>query len=328
MKRALFSVVVALVFMGGLGLDNPVLAASYPNKAINFIIPMEPGADGDIALRLLMRKVSEILGQTVIMINKPGAGQTVGYREIYKAQPDGYTIGGIAGSLAMVKLLGKYQYDFRDFSLIGFSHHSPPVLTASKTSKHNRFESLEDLVSFARANPRTVSMATTAVGGAYWVAAQMIVNALNIDLIQIPQEGSAAFVISAVAGGHADLGVTAFPSAKAMIDAGKIRVLGTPYEKRFPGKYNFIKTFKELGYDASMSSFTGVMGPPKMPKEIVGILSDAVGKAVNDPEVNKALIERNVIPEPMDPARFLAFCTDQERKYRAVLEKAGKLKVK
>lgn len=172
------------------------------------------------------------------------------------------------------------------------------------------------------------SMATTSVGGAYWIAAQMVEGALKVDFTLIPQEGSAGYVVIAVAGGHADLGVTSFSAAKGQIEAGKIRFLAVAGPQRYPGKFNHVKTLTELGYEASMSSFAAVMGPPKMPKDIVVKLSSAIEKAIKDPVVEKIIIDRNMIPEYMPPDKFLKFCNEQEGGYKAVLEKLNKLKTK
>jgi tripartite-type tricarboxylate transporter receptor subunit TctC len=328
MKRAGFSIIVSFFLISGLSLSNVVFAADYPNKPINFILPMEAGADGDINMRVIMKRASEILGQPVIMINKPGAGQTMGYREIYKAKPDGYTIGACAGSIIMAKMQGIYQNNHRDFSLIALGVHSLPIILASTNSKHT-FQSIEEIANYAKTHPNEVTMATTAVGGAYWVAAQMFANALKVDFTQIPQEGSAGYVVTAVAGGHADLGVTSFASAKGMIEAGKIRFLAIAGPQRYPGKFNNVKTLTELGYnDASMSTFTAVLGPPKMPKDIVAKLSAAIEKALKDPEVEKTIIDRNSIPEYMSPDKFLTFCNEQESSYSKVLGKVDKLKTK
>ena len=289
MKKLWLSMIVFSFLYSGLGMNHQAAAAEYPTKPINCIIPMEPGADGDINMRTIMKKASEFLGQPIVVINKPGAGQTMGYRELYKAKPDGYTIGTCAASLIMAKMQGMYQYDHRDFSLIAFGYHALPIVLASTASKHT-FQSIEEVIAFARANPNVVSMATTSVGGAYWIAAQMVEMGLKVDFNLIPQEGSAGFVVTAVAGGHADLGVTSFSAAKGQIEAGKIRFLAVAGPQRYPGKFNYVKTLKEMGYDASMSSFAAVMGPPKLPKEIVAKLTGALEKAIKDPEVEKTII--------------------------------------
>lgn len=327
MKRVWLSMVVVAVVMGGPGMNQQVTASDYPNKPIKCIIPMEPGADGDINMRTIMQKASEILGQPIVIINKPGAGHTMGYREVHKAKPDGYTIGTCSATLIMAKLQGRYPYNQDDFSLLAFGYHALPIVLASTTSK-NSFKTIDDIIAFAKSNPNQASMATTSAGGAYWVAAQMVESALKVDLNLIPQEGSAGFVVTAVAGGHADLGVTSFSSAKGQIEAGKIRFLAVAGPQRYPGKYNHVKTMKELGYDASLSSFASVLGPPKMPKEIVSTLSAALEKAIKDPEVEKTIIARNMIPEYMSPEAFLKFCNEQEGGYRAVLKKMGLLKTK
>ena len=327
MKKLWLSMIVFSFLYSGLGMNHQAAAAEYPTKPINCIIPMEPGADGDINMRTIMKKASEFLGQPIVVINKPGAGQTMGYRELYKAKPDGYTIGTCAASLIMAKMQGMYQYDHRDFSLIAFGYHALPIVLASTASKHT-FQSIEEVIAFAKANPNVVSMATTSVGGAYWIAAQMVEMGLKVDFNLIPQEGSAGFVVTAVAGGHADLGVTSFSAAKGQIEAGKIRFLAVAGPQRYPGKFNYVKTLKEMGYDASMSSFAAVMGPPKLPKEIVAKLTGALEKAIKDPEVEKTIIARNMIPEYMTPEAFLKFCNEQAGGYRMVLEKLNMLKVK
>jgi len=327
MKKLWLSMIVFSFLYSGLGMNHQAAAAEYPTKPINCIIPMEPGADGDINMRTIMKKASEFLGQPIVVINKPGAGQTMGYRELYKAKPDGYTIGTCAASLIMAKMQGMYQYDHRDFSLIAFGYHALPIVLASTASKHT-FQSIEEVIAFAKANPNVVSMATTSVGGAYWIAAQMVEMGLKVDFNLIPQEGSAGFVVTAVAGGHADLGVTSFSAAKGQIEAGKIRFLAVAGPQRYPGKFNYVKTLKEMGYDASMSSFAAVMGPLKLPREIVAKLTGALEKAIKDPEVEKTIIARNMIPEYMTPEAFLKFCNEQEGGYRMVLEKLNMLKVK
>jgi tripartite-type tricarboxylate transporter receptor subunit TctC len=265
MKRVWLSMMVFAVVVGGPGMNQPVAAADYPNKPINCIIPMEPGADGDINMRTIMKKASEILGQPIVIINKPGAGHTMGYREVHKAKPDGYTIGTCASTLIMAKMQGMYPYNHNDFSLIAFGYHALPIVLASTTSK-NTFQTIDEVVAFAKANPNKVSMATTSVGGAYWIAAQMVEGALKVNFNLIPQEGSAGYVVTAVAGGHTDLGVTSFSAAKGQIEAGKIRFLAVAGPQRYPGTYNHVKTLRELGYDASLSSFASVLGPPKLPK--------------------------------------------------------------
>ena len=149
MKKLWLSMIVSAFLMIGFGMNHWAGAAEYPNKPINCIIPMEPGADGDINMRTIMKRASEILGQPIVVINKPGAGQTMGYRELHKAKPDGYTIGTCAASLIMAKMQGMYQYNQRDFSLIAFGYHALPIVLASTASK-NTFQSIEEVVAFAK----------------------------------------------------------------------------------------------------------------------------------------------------------------------------------
>ena len=329
MKRILaaFSVPLLLAAFSAIG-SGAQAAENYPQKPITCIIPQEAGSDGDINNRKLMEKASAILGKPIVLVNKPGAGQIIGNRELYRAKPDGYTIGTGSAAIIVAKLQGLFPYNYRDFTLISFTYHALPIVLASTKSKHP-FKSLEEVVSFAKANPGEVSVATTAVGGPYWLAALIVQEGLKVKFNIIPQEGSGGMVISQVAGGHTDLGISSFAAAKSQIEAGNIRFLAVAGPQRYPGKYNQVKTLKEMGYeDASMSSFVSVMGPPKMPKDIVDKLVKTFEQANADPGVKNFILARNMIPDFMPPDKFFQFCEQQEKVYRAVLQKVGKLKEK
>ena len=316
-----------LILFSGMMLSHAVAAEEYPSKPMTCIVPMEAGADGDINMRKVMEKSSKLLGKSIMIVNKPGAGQTVGYREVYASKPEGYTIGTCTASIITAKMQGIYKYDHRDFTLLGFVYHALPILLASKKSPHV-FQSMDEIVSYAKKHPNAVSMATTSVGGVYWLSALAIEDGLNVDFNLIPQEGSASFVVTAVAGGHTDLGVTSFASAKAQIEAGNIRFLAVAGPQGYPGKYSHVKTLKEQGYNISLSSFAAILGPPHMSKDVVAKLAGVFEKATKDPEVENFIVGNNMIPSFMPTDQFLAFCIDQENTYRKILAKVGKLKSK
>ena len=262
MKRGLIVWVSFLLFLGVVE-----AAEKYPAKPITVIFPVEAGADGDVALRPVVQKASEIIGKPMVVVNKPGGGQTIGYREIRAAKPDGYTIGLAATSIASTRLLGLLPYDHHGFTPIGLAYTSYPIIYAAiKTQRP--FKTIEEVIAFAKANPGEVSMATTAVGGIYWITSMVLQEVLGVKFNVIPQEGSGGFVVSQVAGGHQDIGTSGFSSAKAQLDAGNIRYVAVVGEQRYPGKYNYAPTLKEIGYDVSLNTFSGFIGPPNMPKDI------------------------------------------------------------
>ena len=321
--RTLLIAAFAFILLLGVG----EAAEKYPVKPITVILPVETGSDGDVNLRPVLQKASEIIGKPMVVVNKPGGGQSIGYREIHAVRPDGYTIGMASTSIASMRLLGLLSYDHHGFTPIGLVYTTYPIIYASNKTQRP-FRTMEEMIAFAKANPGEVSMATTAIGGIYWVTAMVLQHAIGIKLNIIPQEGSGGFVVTQVAGGHQDIGSSGFSAAKAQIDAGNVRFLAVVGSRRYPGKYDYAPMLKELGYNVSINSFTGLIGPPNMPKDITDKLIKTFEMAWNDPGVQKHLIGRNCIPLYLSGERFIQFCDKEKETNRKILGDAGLLKEK
>jgi len=302
-------------------------AAEYPVKPITVIVPMETGSDADVMGRPIFQRVSAILGKPLVVANKPGGGQTIGMREIYSAKPDGYTIGLANISLVTAKMQGLLSFDHRDVTSIGLMHRSSAVIIAS--SKSNRpFKTYEEAASFAKEHPGEVSLLTSAKGGPLWLGGVLLQKKTNLKFNIIPQEGSAGFIVSQLAGGHGDLGVTFFASAKAQIDAGTIRCLAVMGNEHYPGKFSDIRLMREIGNDITMYSFSAIIGPPKLPKEITNKLISAFGTAMKEPEIVNFITFRNTFVDFRPGAQFVEFCQEQRDTFLPLLKEAGALKEK
>lgn len=300
-------------------------AEKYPIKPITFIVPAEAGSDGDIIARPLCQKVSALLGQPVIVVNKPGAGSSIGYREIHDAKPDGYTIGIGFTSLATNRLLGIMPYDHHAFTMIG-SHATNVAFILASTKTKRPFRTAEEVFSFARAHPGDVSIATSGKGYLFWFASVALEESTGLKFNIIPQPGGAGFSIAQIAGGHVDLGIMGFGPAKPQVEAGNIRALAVFGTKRFPGANENVPTLKELGYDVRIEGNHFIVGPPKMPKEVLDKLVRAFESAANDPEFKKFLVERDVMPAYLSPKESIENYDEQRRLCRSILERAGMLK--
>ena len=328
MRRIWIGGLIILSAVGLIGWVNDLQAAEdYPTKPITVIIPLEPGADGDIIMRPVLQKASEIIGKPVVPVNKPGGGNTIGFREIFSAKPDGYTIGISVTSLAWNKLTGLMPFDYRDFTHICLTYAGFPVIYGA-TKTQRPFKSIEEVIAYAKAHPGEVSMATTAVGGAYWVAANAVQDALGVTFNFVPQEGSGGLVASAAAGGHTDLGISGFSAVKPQLDAENVRLLTVVAENRLTGKYGNVPTLKDLGYDFAMGTFTGVMGPRNMPKVATEKLVKVFEMASKDPQIVNHIHQRYGNALYLPPDKLLIFLDKQREIYRKVLGKAGLLKEK
>ena len=325
MKKFLIAVVGVCLGAGLFGQRAVQAAEKYPVKPILCIVGVEPGADGDVLVRPIMQRVSQMLGQPIVIVNKPGGGSSIAYREIYAARPDGYTIGWGSATIITNKLQGVSPLDYHDFTHLGAYATFFPIVIASSKSKL-QFNTIQEAIAYAKANPGKLNMSTAGIGQSWWVAAMSFLGGTGINVNTIPQPGAGALTVAQVAGGHAELGVAALGSAKSMVESGQVKFLATLGAARAPAPYDKVPTVKELGYDVSWESTNFVMGPPKLPKAIVTILVNAIEKAVKDPEYIKFANERNTRWEYIPPAQVVPAFDKRRTAVREIMGKAGILK--
>ena len=317
---------VILLFPLSLFIIGVEAAEQYPVKPITCIVPNEAGSDADILARPIMQKASALLGKPIIIVNKVGAASSTGYREVFGAKADGYTIGMGHAALIISKLQGILPIDHRDFTVLGTYATFIPIIVAS-TKTQRPFGSIQEVISFAKAHPGEVSIATTGVGGSWWVATLAFQDGTGLKFNVIPQMGGGSFSITQVAGGHTDLAVLALAAAKSQIEAGNVRFIAIFGSKKAPG-YENVPTLKEIGYNISWSSTQILIAPPKLPQEISEKLVYTFEKAANDPEYKKFVVERTAIPLYLPPDQAVNYFNEQRVVVRGIMEKTGILKEK
>jgi putative tricarboxylic transport membrane protein len=323
MKSLLIGTVAILFCFGFLVISSA--AEKYPVKPIDFIVPLEAGSDGDVIARPVMQKVSQLLGQPVMIVNKPGAGSSIGYREVQRAKPDGYTIGWGSATLISNKLQGISPFDYHDFTMLGtFATYFPVIVAATNTKRP--FKSIQEVISYAKAHPGEVSMATGGIGQNWWVAAMSFLKGTGVEINIIPQPGTGAMSMTQVAGGHTDLACVAMGAAKSMVDSGQVRLLVNLGEARSAAPYDKVSTMKELGYDVSYESTNFAMGPPKMSNTVVDLLVKAIKQAVNEPDYVKYCTERNARWEYIPPEKMVPIFDKRRVIVREIMSKTGILK--
>ncbi len=324
--RRWFLIILSLLFCFDYVCAGILQAADkYPVKPIEFIVPLEAGSDGDIITRPVTQQVSQILGQPVIIVNKPGAGSSIGYREVHRAKPDGYTLGWGSATLISNKLQGISPIDYHDFTMLGtFATYFPVIVAATNTKRP--FKTIQEVITYAKAHPGEVSMATGGIGQNWWVAAMSFFKGTGIEVNTIPQPGTGAMSMTQVAGGHTDLACVGLGAAKSMVDSGQVRLLVNLGEERAAAPYDKIPTMKELGYDVSYESTNFAMGPPKMSKDLVDILVKSIKQAVDDPGYKKFCAERNARWEYIPPENMVSIFDKRRTVVREIMLKAGILK--
>ncbi len=302
-------------------------AEKYPVKPIEWIIGVEAGADGDVIVRPLLQKVSELLGQPMMVVNKPGAGSSIAYRAIHDAKPDGYTLGWGSATIITNKLQGILPYNYHEFTHLGtLATYFPIVVAATKGPR--QFKTIQEVITYGKAHPGELKMATAGIGQSWWVAAMAFIEGTGLKINTIPQAGAGAVTVAQVAGGHTDLGVVAMGSGKSMIEGGLVRYLAALGEQRAAAPYDKVPTVKELGYDASWESTNFMMGPPNLPKGVTDVLVKALYKAIHDPGYQKFCAGLNARWEYIPPDKVVENFDKRRVVVREIMKKAGILKEK
>ena len=266
-----------------------VWAQSYPNRFIQFIIPIPAGGGGDVNGRLLVEELIKILGQQIMVVNKPGASDTLGTDALAKSKKDGYTLGYTSSAamvFARVTNPETVPYDpVKDFDPLG-SHTFFPLAVAVQAG--SPWKTFNDLVDYAKRNPGKLRVSTAGVGSTANFDVEITQTLTGAEFTHVPFKGGEA-VVTALLGGHVELSYDIVGKFMPHVEAGKLRILLVSRKISFLPN---IPTITELGYKRDLlSGWHGVFGPAGLSEEVKKVLIPAIEKAVKQPET-KAKIEK------------------------------------
>jgi tripartite-type tricarboxylate transporter receptor subunit TctC len=280
-KQFLFLTVTSLIF--SLAMAGAAVAASdYPSRAITLIDPYPPGGTLDIQARAFASVAEKILGQPVVVVNKPGAAGMIGSVEGAKAAPDGYTltVGCTANSCAIEWEIAngrKPPVTYKDFIMIGSFTLSPTLIIVPYNSP---WKTLADLIKDCQAKPNHYSFSSGGLYGMSHVPAEILMRAGKFTARHVPYKGGSP-AVRAVVGGHVDFATQFPPTSIPLYRGKKLRILAVQSEKRLQSIPE-VPCVKELGVDAEFYAWVGIMAPKGTPMEIVEKLRDVAGKAAKD----------------------------------------------
>lgn len=296
--------------------------SDFPTRPISCIFPTDAGSMLDTMSRPLLQIVEKKLGQPIMVLNKPGGGLIVGLREVINAKPDGYTIGFGVGNLSYAKLLGIVPFDHRDFDVISIPYYGVPLITVPKDSK---FNSVDDIIKFSKANPGKLKLATSTKGGAWWVATRMFAREAKIEINEISQAGGGGAIILQVAGGHVDVAIHGMPEAKSQIEAGNLKVLACFGEKRIPGLKE-VPTLKELGMNIDFLATNTAVMPKNVEPRIREKIVNAFAEAVQDKQYQEFSEKNNVSVMGSKGNEAIKILDKQILDIQPILQEAGLIK--
>lgn len=310
-----------IVQLAGAALAAPVLTAraqAFPAKPIKLIIAFPAGGPTDITMRSLADGASKILGQPVIVENKPGAGGTLPAQALQTSPADGYTLAQIPLGVFRMPYTTKINWDpVKDISYVlnvtGYAFGLVvPADSAIKSWTH--------FVGWAKANPGKLTFGSTGTLTSPHLTMELIAQKLGLQLLHVPYKGSAD-LMQAVMGGHI-MSAADSTGFAPLVESGKLRVLNTWGEQRL-AKFPDAPTLKELGLDLVQNSPFGIGAPKGTPANVVKRLHDAFKKAMEQDSYKTALARYDMVPMYMSSAGYSKFAAETFAREKALVEKLG-----
>jgi tripartite-type tricarboxylate transporter receptor subunit TctC len=312
-----------VLFAAALCAATHALAQSYPAKPIRLIVPFSPGGAADLTARTLGEKMGQVLGQPLVVDNKPGANGVVGIDLAAKSAPDGYTLLLTdRGSLAVnPSLYVKLPYDpLKDFAYIGIATDGPYVLVANPKLGVG---TVKELVALSKAKPGTVNYASYGVGSMAQLNLEAFNQKMGTDMLHVPYKGAGPAAQATVAG---ETGVTiaAVPAVQGFIKDGRLKALAVGAEKRFAVLPD-VPTMAEAGAsnDILVPTYFALLAPAGTPPAVVAALNAAMKKALADPAVAERLAGAGLVPEGGTPDAMAASLKQDVPRFADLVKKIG-----
>lgn len=295
---------------------------TFPSKALRIVVPFGAGGIADLTARTVAQKLSENLGQPIVIDNRPGAGGVVAGEIVAKAEPDGHTLllmsNGTAVSAGLFRQLPfNPRSDFAPISLLGLFDMAVVV---PENSPH---KTLSELIAFGRAHPGKLNIGTINVGSTQNLAGELLRTQANLIAQIVPYNGTPA-VLNALRGGQIDLAVEILGPLKPQIAAKAVRLLGVMGEQRPQGMPD-VPTLRELPglSNFNVSSWNALAAPAKTPRAVVERLSGEVAKVLAQPEMVKRLAELGIQARASTPAQLGQLLDREITRWSEVIQKAG-----
>lgn len=296
------------------------MAAEYPTKTITLVAPYSPGGNADNTARLIASKLSEKVGGTVVVENKPGAGTMLAAEYVAKAPPDGYTLLLTGSSVVIAPTLNKSdRYDpkrsFEPIAGVGYAQHILVVPSSSPV------QNVQELIQTLRSNPGKYSYASVGMGATNHLEMELLQSMTDTKMVHVPYKGSAPALVDLLSG-RVDLMFDAYSSSKPYIDSGRLRVLGVSSAERAKSMPDF-PSVSEMGITGfNAVPWLGIAAPAGTPEAVTDKLNALIVEIVQDPDTNQRLIDFGMDPMAMARPQFIKFIDDNAATWLNIIESA------
>jgi tripartite-type tricarboxylate transporter receptor subunit TctC len=303
-------------------LSTPALAQPYPSRPVRIVVPLSPGGFADTPARMLAPRLAEQLGRQFFVENKPGAGGTIGADFVAKSPPDGYTL-LVTGTPHVISahLYKKMPYDaLKDFTHIALIASGPYALVVNPQKV--AVNSVRELVALVKSQPGKIDYASSGNGSAQHLVGALFNSMAGVELNHVPYKGSGPAMQDLISG-QVGVSFAGIPNVLGHVKSGRLKALGVTTPARW-SELPDVPTLAEAGvpgYEATL--WLNVSGPPGMPAEIVQRLNTEIGKALQDPEVQKNFRSAGVDATSMGPQELERFMRTEYEKWGKVVRDTG-----
>jgi len=299
-----------------------VHAQSYPSKPVRMIVSYPAGGANDIVARAVGQKLTEILGQTVIVENRSGAGGTIGADAAAKSAADGYTLLMAAGAHTLApSLYSKLSYDIvKDFTPISISARSAYLLVLHPSVPA---KSVKELIALARAKPGSLTYASSGVGAPPHLAAEMFSAMAGVKMVHVPYKGDTP-AIQDMLGGHVDLGFIAVSATSLLVKSGKLKALAVSSAQRTAAMPDLPTVAEASGFkDYEITTWWGMLAPAGTPADAISRLSAAMARIAQMPDIKERFAALGLEAASNTPDQFSAFIKSEIAKFSKLAKAAG-----
>lgn len=295
----------------------PVQAQTYPSRSIELIVPFAPGNAPDIVARGLAEGLGKLLGQQVIVVNKPGAGGAIGYKYLDSKKPDGYTMALSSNSVSTGFHAGMMSLTHKDFAHVARVCAEYPVLAVRADAP---YANLKDLIAYARKNPGKLRVGSTSIGSHMHLTAAAFFSDQGVDVTLVPYPTGGH--VTSLIGGEIDGVVTLTASVSQHIKGGPLKVVGVFASARDPVLPD-VATANEQGFKFQSDLWRGIAMPKGTPPAVVARMEEALGKVVNSPEFRQLGERAGFQPTFLPSAAFTKSVETEDAVIAKVMTKAG-----
>jgi tripartite-type tricarboxylate transporter receptor subunit TctC len=296
-------------------------AQSYPSKPVRLVVGFTPGGGVDINARLFAPKLSEHLGQQIIVENRPGAGTNIANEYVAKSAPDGYTtLINTAALVINMALYPKLNYDARDLAAVAMFSSSINMLVVHASVP---VKSVKDLVALARSKPGALNYSSSGAGTTQHLTGELFNVRNNIQMVHVPYRGTAPS-LTALIGGEVDLSFANIPAIHQHVVNKRLRPLASTGPKRAE-RLPDVPTMKEAGVDMEVLVWYGLFVPRATPRDVVNKLADAMHRAATSPDIKQRLVDMGAEPgDPkLTPELFDRYVAAERAQWAEVVKAAG-----